>query len=332
MENPLSILKSVFGYQEFREGQLEIIEHVLSGQDAMAIMPTGGGKSICYQVPAIVKSGVTLVVSPLISLMRDQVEALKTLGVQAAYYNSTIGEGDKREIRRRAFSDDLKLLYMSPETLVQGIEWVQQLNISLIAVDEAHCVSMWGHDFRPEYQHIGELKKYFSSTPFLALTATADKITRKDIAEKLELHQPAVFISSFDRPNLSLHVRQQVPKKEKQKEVVRFIEERAGEAGIIYCLSRKETEEWSAFLNSNGISSRHYHAGLSDSERNAVQDGFSEDNTQVICATIAFGMGIDKSNIRWIIHNNLPKNLEGYYQEIGRAGRDGLPGDGQSFL
>lgn len=327
MQSPQEILKSVFGYNEFRPFQQEIIEHALANQDGLAIMPTGGGKSICFQIPAILKPDVTLVISPLISLMKDQVDALRANGVETAFYNSSISDADKQQIYSQAVNSQLKLLYLSPETLVGGIDWLQRIPISMIAIDEAHCVSMWGHDFRPEYQQIGELRKHFSNVPFMAFTATADKITRTDIIEKLALEQPSTFISSFDRPNLSLAVRSQIPKKQKEKEIVSFIKQRVDEAGIIYCLSRKETESWSNFLNSAGINSRYYHAGLSSQERDAIQDGFINDQYQVICATIAFGMGIDKSNVRWVIHNNLPKNIEGYYQEIGRAGRDGLPSD-----
>ncbi|MBD3635911.1 MAG: DNA helicase RecQ [Crocinitomicaceae bacterium] len=325
MQQPKTILKNIFGYSDFRENQQEIIEHALSGQDALAIMPTGGGKSICFQIPALIKPNITLVISPLISLMKDQVETLRAHGVEVAYYNSSMSDSARNVIRNRALQNNLKLLYLSPETLVGGLEWIRSVPVSMIAVDEAHCVSMWGHDFRPEYQQIGELRKFFPDVPFLAFTATADKITRKDISEKLSLNNPSTFISSFDRPNLSLSVRSQVPKKQKEKELVEFILERPGESGIVYCLSRKETESWSNFFNSKGIQSRFYHAGMTAEERDSVQEGFINDDYQVICATIAFGMGIDKSNVRWVIHNNLPKNIEGYYQEIGRAGRDGLP-------
>jgi ATP-dependent DNA helicase RecQ len=287
-------------------------------------MPTGGGKSICFQIPAIIKPDVTIVISPLISLMKDQVESLRSNGVNCAYFNSTLPDSVKSVIYEQALNNELDLLYMSPETFVSGIEWVQKIPVSMLAIDEAHCVSMWGHDFRPEYQQIGQLRRYFNNTPLMAFTATADKVTRGDICEKLELNVPSTFISSFDRPNLSLAVRSQIPKKKKQKEIASFLEQRPDQSGIIYCLSRKETENWSAFLNSSGFNARHYHAGLSNEDRENVQDGFINDRYQVICATIAFGMGIDKSNVRWVIHSNLPKNIEGYYQEIGRAGRDGL--------
>ncbi|MEO9533322.1 MAG: DNA helicase RecQ [Crocinitomicaceae bacterium] len=330
MNSPQQILKEVFGYDNFRSQQQEIIEHALANQDGLAIMPTGGGKSICFQIPALIKPKLTIVISPLISLMKDQVEALRSNGVDTAFYNSSLPDAAKTVIFNKAKNNDIKLLYMSPEAFVGGIEWIKDLNISMLAVDEAHCVSMWGHDFRPEYQQIGELRKYFENVPVMAFTATADKVTRNDIKEKLSLSNPSTFISSFDRPNLSLAVRSQVPKKQKQKEIVRFLNERTDQSGIIYCLSRKETESWSAYLNSMGFNARHYHAGLPNEMRNQVQEGFINDNYQIICATIAFGMGIDKSNVRWVIHNNLPKNIEGYYQEIGRAGRDGL--DSETIL
>jgi len=327
VKKPEQILKEVFGYDSFRPYQLEIIEHALANQDGLAIMPTGGGKSICFQIPAILKPDVTIVISPLISLMKDQVEALRSNGVESAYFNSTLPEAAKAVIYDKAVKNELDLLYMSPETFVTGLDWIQKIPISMLAVDEAHCVSMWGHDFRPEYQQIGGLRNYFEGIPIMAFTATADKVTRGDICEKLSLKNPSTFISSFDRPNLSLAVRSQVPKKQKQKEVVEFLNERTDQSGIIYCLSRKETEAWSSHLNSCGFNARHYHAGLSNEDREQVQDGFINDNYQIICATVAFGMGIDKSNVRWVIHSNLPKNIEGYYQEIGRAGRDGLPSE-----
>lgn len=328
MQNPKNILKEVYGYDEFRPLQQEIIEHTLSGQHSVVIMPTGGGKSVCFQIPALIFDKVTLVISPLISLMRDQVESLKANGVAAAYFNSSQSDFEKRMILEECRSNKLKLLYLSPETLVHAFDsWLKDIPVSFVAVDEAHCVSMWGHDFRPEYAQLKNFRNHYKNVPFMALTATADKITRKDIAEQLGLDDPQLFLSSFNRANLSLAVRPQVPAKQKEKEIIQFIGERKNESGIIYCLSRKETEKWSAFLNSNGFNARHYHAGMSSESREAVQDGFINDQFTIICATIAFGMGIDKSNVRWIIHNNLPKNIEGYYQEIGRAGRDGLPSD-----
>lgn len=328
MRNPKQILKEIYGYDEFRPLQQEVIEHTLSGQDSVVIMPTGGGKSVCFQIPAIIQENVTLVISPLISLMKDQVEALLANGIKAAFFNSSQSDFEKRIIIDDCIENRIKLLYVSPETLVMAFDnWLKNIPISMVAVDEAHCVSMWGHDFRPEYGQIKALRRHFKNVPFMALTATADKITRKDISEQLGLVNPQLFLSSFNRSNLSLAVRSQVPKKQKEKEIINFISARRNESGIIYCLSRKETEKWSEFLNSNGVNSRYYHAGMDSASREAVQDGFINDHYTVICATIAFGMGIDKSNVRWIIHNNLPKNIEGYYQEIGRAGRDGLPSD-----
>ncbi len=328
MKQPEKILKEVYGYDQFRPLQREVIEHALSGQDSVVIMPTGGGKSVCFQIPALLFDKVTLVISPLISLMKDQVEALHANGVKAAFFNSSQSDFEKRMIIEECMENKIKLLYISPETLVHAFEhWLNKIPVSLVAIDEAHCVSTWGHDFRPEYGQIKALRKHYKNVPFMALTATADKTTRKDIAQQLGLVNEQLFLSSFNRPNLSLAVRSQIPKKKKEQEILTFIRERGDEAGIIYCLSRKETEKWSTFLNDNGIQSRFYHAGLDAATRNAVQDGFIHDNCKIICATIAFGMGIDKSNVRWVIHNNLPKNIEGYYQEIGRAGRDGLPSD-----
>lgn len=328
MFSPEKILQEYFGYKSFRPLQREIIEHTLSGQDSLVIMPTGGGKSICFQIPSLGLEHLTLVVSPLISLMKDQVDALHANGIKAAFYNSSLSEFEKSQLIEDCATNQLKLLYISPESLIHVVKsWLRKLPVSLLVVDEAHCVSMWGHDFRPEYQQIHHLREVFPDAPMMAVTATADKITRRDIAEKLGLRNYELFLASFQRPNLKLSVRSQVAKNKKEKEILEFIRERQGESGIYYCLSRRETEEWSAFFNSNGVSSRFYHAGMASSEREKVQDGFIRDEYSVICATIAFGMGIDKSNVRWIIHNNLPKNIEGYYQEIGRAGRDGLPSD-----
>ena len=328
MQGPKKILKEIYGYDEFRPLQEDIIEHCLSGQDSVVIMPTGGGKSICFQIPALMHKNVTIVISPLISLMRDQVEALKANGVNAAYFNSSQSDFEKRMIIDECLENKIRLLYMAPETLVHAFNnWLKDIPVSMVAVDEAHCVSMWGHDFRPEYAQLQSFREHYSNVPFMALTATADKITRQDISKQLGLVNPQLFLSSFNRENLSLAVRSQIPKKQKEKEIIDFIKGRPNDCGIIYCLSRKETETWSSLLNSNGLNARHYHAGMDSSSREAVQDGFINDNYQIICATIAFGMGIDKSNVRWIIHNNLPKNIEGYYQEIGRAGRDGLPSD-----
>ena len=318
-------LKDVFGYSSFRPQQEEIIAHILSNKDTIVLMPTGGGKSICFQIPALTREGTTLVISPLISLMKDQIEALKSNGVSAAFFNSSQKDDEKNSIIEQAKKGGYKLLYMAPETLFSAMEnWLYAVNISLVAIDEAHCVSMWGHDFRPEYTQIHTLRSKWDNVPFVALTATADKATRKEIESKLGLINPKTFLSSFDRPNLSLTVKGNMPKPKKQAQIIDFISQKEGQSGIIYCLSRKETEEWSAFLLENGIPAAHYHAGLSAEERSKIQEDFINDRIPVITATIAFGMGIDKSNVRWVIHNNLPKNLEGYYQEIGRAGRDGL--------
>ncbi len=329
--NLTQILKQKFGYASFRPQQEDIINAVLHQKDTVVLMPTGGGKSICFQLPAIIFEHVTLVISPLISLMKDQVESLRENGIPAAFFNSTLTDIDKEILVNECIEGKVKLLYIAPETLYLIKDtWLKHIKISLVAIDEAHCVSMWGHDFRPEYQKIGELREQFGDIPFIALTATADRITRKDIIKQLNLKSPELFLSSFNRPNLSLAVRSQVPKQKKIKEIVSFIQDRQGQSGIIYCLSRKETEQWVTALNSHGIPANYYHAGLSADQRDKVQEGFIHDQIPVICATIAFGMGIDKSNVRWVIHNNLPKNLEGFYQEIGRAGRDGL--DSETIL
>ncbi|MBN4071400.1 DNA helicase RecQ, partial [Crocinitomix catalasitica] len=312
----------------FRPLQLEIIERTLSGQDSIVIMPTGGGKSICYQIPALIFEKITIVVSPLISLMKDQVDSLTANGVHCAFFNSTLGDMDKRILIDDCLSNKVDLLYVSPETFVHSYDqWIRKIPISMVAVDEAHCVSSWGHDFRPEYRLIKEVRAKCKGIPFMALTATADKVTRSDIHEQLGLNSAELFLSSFNRPNLSLTVRSQIPKKKKEIELLQFLKDRPDQAGILYCLSRKECEKWSEFFNDNGFQSRFYHAGMTANERELVQDGFINDDYQIICATIAFGMGIDKSNVRWVIHNNLPKNVESYYQEIGRAGRDDLPAD-----
>ncbi len=325
-QQPKEILQSIFGYQSFRAQQQEIIENILADKDVVALMPTGGGKSLCFQIPGIIKEGIALVISPLISLMKDQVESLKMNGVSAAFYNSSMSKENKDFLAEELRNDKIKLLYIAPESLfANGNEWIYSLKISMIAIDEAHCISQWGHDFRPEYTQLKYLRNKFPNIPFCAFTATADKLTRTDIAKHLDMKEPKVFITSFDRKNLFLTVRGNVPKNKKQREIINFIEEQKNSSGIIYCLSRRETEEMCAFLEENEIPSGVYHAGLEMEERSAVQEAFIRDDLQIVCATIAFGMGIDKSNVRWIIHNNLPKNLESYYQEIGRAGRDGLP-------
>lgn len=323
-----SLLKRFFGYESFRPNQLEIIENAMSGNDSLVLMPTGGGKSICYQIPALALPGTTIVVSPLISLMKDQVETLKANGIEAAALNSDNTADRDTIIRRKCMDGDMKLLYVSPEKLLTEIPYLlSHIHISLFAIDEAHCISQWGHDFRPEYAQLGQLRERFPSVPIMALTATADRITRHDIITQLKLRNCSEYISSFDRPNLNLSVKRGFRDKEKMAFILNFIKARPFDAGIIYCLSRKTTEKVATSLRTKGINALPYHAGLSNQERSETQEKFKNDEVQVVCATIAFGMGIDKSNIRWVIHFNMPKSIESFYQEIGRAGRDGAPAD-----
>ena len=323
-----SVLRTYFGYNSFRQNQEEIIRHVIAGNDALVLMPTGGGKSICYQIPALTMSGITIVISPLISLMKDQVEALRSNGIEAEALNSGNDVTADTVIRRKCMAGQIKLLYISPEKVMAEMDYLlKNINISLFAIDEAHCISQWGHDFRPEYTQLGILREKFPDVPMMALTATADKITRHDIIEQLKLRNAREFVSSFDRPNLSLSVKRGYKSAEKMHFILNFIKARPNDAGIIYCLSRKTTEKVAADLRKKGINAAAYHAGLSNLERSQTQEQFKNDQLLVVCATIAFGMGIDKSNVRWVIHFNMPKSIESFYQEIGRAGRDGAPAD-----
>jgi ATP-dependent DNA helicase RecQ len=330
LEQARRVLKQYYGYDQFRPMQQDIIQSILSGQDTVVLMPTGGGKSVCFQVPAMVQEGVCVVVSPLIALMKDQVEALKANGISAACINSSIGQAEQSSIGRACHAGALKLLYVSPEKLLSEgfLAFLHRLKVSMFAIDEAHCISSWGHDFRPEYTQLRVLREQFPQVPIIALTATADRLTQRDIQQQLRLNDPKVFLSSFDRPNLSLNVR---PGQDRVNAVVNFLKTHENEAGIVYCLSRKQCETLAGKLKEKGIRAGFYHAGMTDKARSEVQEQFLRDDLQVICATVAFGMGIDKSNVRWVVHYNLPKNIEGYYQEIGRAGRDGAPAEAVLF-
>lgn len=324
----LEKLKANFGYDSFRLEQQKIIENLLNKKDTLVIMPTGGGKSICYQLPALFFEGITLVISPLIALMKDQVDSLKANGISATYYNSTQSTQEQQQVFDAIANKTIKLLYVAPESLPLLGHILNQNYISSIAIDEAHCISAWGHDFRPSYKQLSFLKKSLPDIPIVALTATADKATQQDILEQLAIPNATNFLSSFNRANISLEVRSA---NDRVKQIIKFINKKPTESGIVYCLSRKSTEQLASKLKQNGIDAKAYHAGLSFEERTKTQEDFIKDETQIICATIAFGMGIDKSNVRWVIHYNMPKNIEGYYQEIGRAGRDGLPSQALLF-
>ncbi|HET8736057.1 MAG TPA: DNA helicase RecQ [Pricia sp.] len=318
----LPLLKSHFGYDSFRPNQLEVIKDILSQRDVMAIMPTGGGKSLCFQLPALATEGTAIIISPLIALMKDQVDALRANGIEAAYFNSSMETDEKQETYQKLKNGSLKLFYVAPESLNSFHEVLPEINVSLFAIDEAHCISSWGHDFRPAYTQLGSLKERFPNVPIMALTATADRTTQDDIVEQLRIPNAPRHLASFDRPNLFLDVR---PAQNRIKKIIDFVTQRPDESGIIYCLSRKNTEKIAERLRDSGFTAKAYHAGMSSEERTTVQEEFITDRVPIIVATIAFGMGIDKSNVRFVIHYNLPKNVEGYYQEIGRSGRDGLP-------
>jgi ATP-dependent DNA helicase RecQ len=330
-QDALGLLQRIFGYQQFREHQFEIIEQVARGGDAFVLMPTGGGKSLCYQIPALLRPGVGIVVSPLISLMKDQVDALCVNGVRAACFNSSLNAEEARQVLGRLHSGDLDLLYVAPERLLNEsfLERLVNIEIALFAIDEAHCVSQWGHDFRPEYIQLGKLAELFPGVPRIALTATAEKQTRLDILQRLNLDHPLQVVAGFDRPNIRYTV---IDKQRPFDQLKQFLAGRSEESGIVYALSRKRVEEIALRLQAEGQRAAAYHAGLSADERRRVQDAFLRDDIQIVVATVAFGMGIDKPNVRFVVHYDLPKNVESYYQETGRAGRDGLPAEALLLL
>jgi ATP-dependent DNA helicase RecQ len=324
----LSLLKQVFGYTGFRPHQEEIIRDALAGRDVFALLPTGGGKSLCFQLPALARPGLTVVISPLIALMKDQVDQLCANGVAATFLNSSLSEKERKARWRGLHQGEFKLLYLSPERLMIGegslFDALRQWNVQQVAVDEAHCISEWGHDFRPEYRQLSLLREQFTELPFMALTATATTRVRDDIIRQLRLKDPSVHVASFNRPNLTYRV---IPKSQAYRQVLDFVKARPKESGIVYCFSRASADSLASKLAQDGVKSLAYHAGLSGKERSANQDAFLRDEVRVVCATVAFGMGINKPNVRFVIHHDLPKNIEGYYQETGRAGRDGLPGE-----
>lgn len=323
VRSPAAILKQVFGYSEFRDGQEAVINAALNSQDSLVLLPTGGGKSVCYQVPALALGGLTVVISPLISLMQDQVTQLQALGVKAAYINNSLNRDEQQQIYQQLHNGVIKLLYVAPEKILQRdfLERLSHLSISLFAVDEAHCVSHWGHDFRPHYCRLSELKQHFPAVPMMALTATADKATRYDIVQQLGLQAPYIHTGSFDRPNIRYTIEE---KFKPLAQLLRYLKEQQNQSGIIYCTSRKRVDDIAEKLADAGLNAAAYHAGMSNEQRQFVQTGFARDDIQIVVATVAFGMGINKPNVRFVLHYDIPKSIEAYYQETGRAGRDGL--------
>ncbi len=328
----LAVLRRFYGYDSFYPLQFEAIQCVMQGNDAVVLMPTGGGKSLCFQIPALLSDGCTIVISPLLALMKDQVDALQAMGIPAASVNSSQTDGYNREVIEQVYAGRIKLLYISPERLLAEVEqWSSMIKISLFAIDEAHCISQWGHDFRPEYTQLASLRQRFPGVPIMALTATADRLTRDDIASQLNIPDARLFMTSFDRPNIALNVVSNVSGNDKLKIITRFIDSHKGESGIIYSLRRADTEKMASRLQSLGYNAAAFHAGMPTPGKEQVQTAFLNDDIAIVCATIAFGMGINKSNVRWVIHSNMPKNIECYYQEIGRAGRDGMPATALMF-
>lgn len=328
----LGVLHRFYGYNSFYPLQFDAIQCVMQGHDAVVLMPTGGGKSICFQIPALLSDGCAIVISPLLALMKDQVDALQAMGIPAATVNSSQSDNFNRQVIEQVYAGRIKLLYISPERLLSEVEqWSSQIKISLFAIDEAHCISQWGHDFRPEYTQLSTLRQRFPGVPIMALTATADRLTRDDIARQLNIPDAQLFMTSFDRPNIMLNVVSNVSGNDKMKMITRFIDTHNGESGIIYSLRRADTEKMAARLRTLGYNAAPFHAGMATVEKEQVQTAFLNDDIPIVCATIAFGMGINKSNVRWVIHSNMPKSIECYYQEIGRAGRDGMPATALMF-